>query len=126
MKFSIGVRYGRTPRINNPCSAFSIIVILVDVRLLSVIRYMHQQNVRKVSSGFEYSLLTFAHIPVLILKSLEQYAELNSLSNGGIFRVGHRTKPKGLVRNTRFLGFSSHYSLLTFAHTPLLILKPLE
>ena len=56
--------------------------------------------------GFSsYSLLTFAHIPVLILKLLEQYAELNSLSNGGILRVDHLTKTKDLVRNTKFLGF---------------------
>ena len=63
---------------------------------------------------------------MLILKLLEQYAELNSLSNGGILRVDHLTKTKDSVRNTKFLGFSSWYSLLTFAHIPVLILKSLE
>ena len=63
---------------------------------------------------------------MLILKPLEQYAELNSLSNGGILRVDHLTKTKDSVRNTKFLGFSSWYSLLTFAHIPVLILKSLE
>ena len=39
---------------------------------------------------------------MLILKPLEQYAELNSLSNGGILRVDHLTKTKGFAQHTEF------------------------
>ena len=61
-----------------------------------------------------YSLLTFAHIPVLILKPLEQYSELNSLSNGGILRVDHLTKTKGFVQHTKFLGKTKGFAQLVF------------
>ena len=63
---------------------------------------------------------------MLIRKPLEQYAELNSLSNGGILRVDYLTKTKGFVQHTEFLGFSSRYLPVTFAHILVLILKPLE
>ena len=63
---------------------------------------------------------------MLILESVEQYEELNSLSNGNIFNVGHCTETKGLVQNTELLRFSSRYSLLTFSHIPVLILESVE
>ena len=63
---------------------------------------------------------------MLIRKPLEQFAELNSLSNGGILRVDYLTKTKGFVQHTEFLGFSSRYLPVTFAHILVLILKPLE
>ena len=54
-----------------------------------------------------YSILTFANEDVLTLKSLEEYAELNSLSKGDIFEVGQITKTKGFVKNTELQGVST-------------------
>ena len=84
------------------------------------------QNTVLLRFSSRYSLLSFAHIPVLILESVEQHEELNSLSNGNFFSVGHWTKTKGFVQNTEFWGFSSKYSLLTFANKFLLTVKALE
>jgi hypothetical protein len=49
--------------------------------------------VNKVSSGFEYSLLTFAPTLGLAFYMLGSDAELNSASNGDMFEgEGHRPK----------------------------------
>jgi len=49
-------------------------------------------DVRKVSSGFEYFLLTFALRLGLTLKVVGLDAELNSLSNSGIVNEGGRAE----------------------------------
>ncbi len=55
-------------------------------------------DVRKVSSGFEYFLLIFALRLGLTLKVVGLDAELNSLSNSGIFNEGHRAKKEVRVK----------------------------
>ena len=59
-------------------------------------------NVRKVSSGFEYFLLTFACRLGITLSRLGIDAEFDSLSNGVTFMGSRRTKKGGFGRNTRF------------------------
>jgi hypothetical protein len=59
-------------------------------------------DVKKVSSRFEYFLQIFAAEFVLILKMVVLDTELNSASNGDVFKEGHRAKSGAFARNTGF------------------------
>jgi hypothetical protein len=63
--------------------------------------------VRKVSRGFEYSL-------ILLARGFLWGAELSFLSTGDIFRGDHQAKKVGLGRNTRISGSSF---LSSFVHS---------
>jgi hypothetical protein len=56
-------------------------------------------HVRRVSSRFEYFLQIFTPESVLVLKVIVLDAELNSASNGDIFKGSHRAN-RGLSQNT--------------------------
>jgi hypothetical protein len=104
------------------------------------------EYVRKVSSRFEYYLQIFAAEFVLILKMVVLDTELNSASNGDVFKGGHRAKRGAFARNTGFwrkyislifiprlvptlkvVLLNAELMLLTFftltIHNPILILK---
>jgi hypothetical protein len=75
----------------------------------------------KVSSGFEYFFLIFALRLGSILKMVELDAELNSLSNYGIFKRDHRAKKRVPV-----MMLESPPHTFTLIRTPFLPDEPLE
>ncbi len=77
-------------------------------------------DVRKVSSRFEYFLQIFPAEFVLVLKMLVLDTELNSASNGDVFKGGHRAK-RGL--SPEILVFDSKYIPLIFTPRLVLVLK---
>ena len=50
------------------------------------------QDVRKVSTRFEYFLARFAQVADLAFSMVDPDAEFHALSNGILFRLGHRAK----------------------------------
>jgi hypothetical protein len=73
-------------------------------------------DVSKVSSGFAYFLLTFAHEPVLALYLVVLRAEFNSVSNGANLTTCCSAENRSFTPNTGSKPGFSRYFLLTFAH----------
>ena len=74
-------------------------------------------HVSKVSSGFDYSLLTFACRSGIAFFLVGMDAESNPASNGITFIGGHRPKMGGLGPNTQIseknlVGRRGRYSLV--------------
>jgi hypothetical protein len=64
--------------------------------------FRDKKYVRKVSSGLEYFLRIFGLRIGLTLKVVDLDAELNSLSNGDIFKWVYRTKHGDFSSNPDF------------------------
>ena len=64
--------------------------------------FVYENYVSKVSTRFEFFLPGFASATVLTLKPVVLDAEFYSLSNGTIFRGGHRAKTANFGQNTHF------------------------
>ena len=84
---------------------------LIQVTIICAVKY-----VSKVSSGFEFFLLTFAYGSVLALYLVVLGVECNSASNGALSdtccSAGNRSFTPNTEQNTRF----PRYLLLKFAH----------
>ncbi len=75
-----------------------------------IVLFGDHSSVKKISSGFQYFLLIFALRRGLTLKLVALNTELNSLSNGDVFKGCHWTKNWALIPNSAFLVYSTNIS----------------